>query len=177
MKYPRIPKMAIEHLVMKSRWLLMPMYLGLGVALGLYCYKFLEELWHLCAEIAVIDESRLLLGVLGLVDVCMIGNLIIMIIIGGYSIFIQRIDFDAYGADKPQGFNTLNSGALKVKMGLSLIGVSSIHLLKAFINAQSWTWMDLSKLLAIHGMFVLATLTQSGVDRIMHPTHTEKHHE
>lgn len=118
-----------------SRWLQAPLYLGLIVAQGVYVYRFMMELWHLLAEAGAMQETQVMLIVLGLIDVVMIANLLIMVIIGGYETFVSRLHLQGH-PDQPEWLSHVNAGILKVKLATALIGISSIHLLKTFINAE-----------------------------------------
>ncbi len=158
-----------EHLIYGSRWILAPLYAGLVLAMALYSYKFIEELYHLFVNINHIEESEVMLSLLNLVDITMVGNLVLMIMIGGYSIFVRKIEFIKV-ENRPQWLNQINSGTLKVKMGMSLIGVSSIHLLKAFINAEKMEWKTVSILITIHTLFIISTLALGLTDKMLHPT-------
>jgi len=153
-----------ERLIYAGRWVIAPMYVGLFVGNLIYVYKFFVELLDLCERILVITEAELLIGILNLVDITMIGNLIVMIMIGGYSIFIQKIVI-RNEEERPQWLNNINSGTLKVKMGMSLIGVSSIHLLKDFVSQGDINW----KHVVIHLIFVTSSFAMAKIDSILHP--------
>lgn len=156
----------VEHLVFGGRWMLAPMYLGLVVAISLYTYRFVLALYSLCLALPTIQEEALMLGVLNLVDITMVGNLIVMIMIGGWHIFVRTLNYQ----NRPQWLLRIDSGVLKIKMGMSLIGVSSIHLLKAFINAEHSPWEVLAKLITIHLVFVLSTLVLAYIYTLQHPS-------
>lgn len=123
----------IENSIFASRWLQMPLYLGLIVASCLYCYKFVMEVVHLCMEVNQLTEEAMLLAILGLVDVSMVLNLVYVVIIGGYTMFISKIDLDSH-PDRPEWLDHTNANTLKIKLAASLVGVSGIHLLKTFIE-------------------------------------------
>lgn len=161
---------AIERSVFVSRWLLLPMYLGLIVIQGAYCIKFLEELWVILVGFRHTSSEQMMLAALLLIDISMLGNLISMILIGGYEIFISAIDFP--GVETPRWLRNIGSGTLKVKMGMSLVGITSIHLLKEFVEIDKR--LDWSKLLAqgsIHALFLISVLVLVWVDSIMRPPH------
>jgi len=122
-----------EGVVFASRWLQAPMYLGLIIASVLYCYRFLLELWHIFQDIDTSTNEQMMLSVLGLVDVTMVANLVYMVVVGGYSIFVSRMDIEAH-PDRPEWLEKTNAATLKIKLASSLVGVSGIHLLKTFIN-------------------------------------------
>ncbi len=126
----------LETVIFGSRWLQAPLYLGLIVAQGVYVYQFMVELSHLVTTAGHLSESDIMLIILGLIDVVMIANLLIMIIIGGYETFVSRLDLEEH-PDQPEWLSHVNAGVLKVKLATALIGISSIHLLKSFINAAN----------------------------------------
>ncbi|QKT08197.1 TIGR00645 family protein [Gordonia sp. X0973] len=119
-----------------SRWLQAPLYIGLIVAQAVYVVVFWKELIHLVTDFSHLSEEKVMLIVLGLVDVVMIANLLIMVIIGGYETFVSRIGMESH-PDKPEWLSHVNPNVLKVKLAMSIIGISSIHLLKSFIEAGS----------------------------------------
>jgi uncharacterized protein (TIGR00645 family) len=174
MKSQRINKIesGLESFIFFSRWILVPMYLGLILVECVYAYRFFVELFHICLITKSITEPELLVGVLGLVDISMIGNLIAMITIGGYSIFVREIKFSNV-ANVPKWVNGITSGTLKVKMGGSLIGVSSIHLLKSFINIEHCEVRDVMLQITIHLVFVISTIAMCLVETWLHPNHAE----
>src|SRR5687768_5294336 len=126
-------KRTIGSLIFLSRWLQAPLYFGLIVAQGVYVYRFMLELLHLLQKASILDEHEVMLLVLGLIDVVMIANLLIMVIIGGYETFGSRLNLEGH-PDQPEWLSHVNAGVLKVKLATALIGISSIHLLKTFIN-------------------------------------------
>ncbi|WP_312182124.1 TIGR00645 family protein [Arthrobacter sp.] len=120
-----------------SRWLQAPLYLGLIVAQMLYVVTFMQELWHLATHITTLNEAEMMLMVLGLVDVVMVANLIIMVIIGGYETFVSRLSVDGH-PDQPEWLSQVNANILKVKLAMAIIGISSVHLLKSFVEARTY---------------------------------------
>jgi len=126
----------IGSLIFLSRWLQVPLYLGLIVAQAVYVWQFMKELWHLAEGVLSghgMDEGEIIIAVLGLVDVVMIANLLIMVIVGGYETFVSRIRLDNH-PDQPEWLSHVNANVLKVKLAMAIIGISSIHLLKSFIE-------------------------------------------
>ena len=117
----------IEYLVFVARWFQAPVYLGLIIGSGLYTYKFLEELYIMWRDIAVLTEIQSMLMVLGLIDISMVMNLLIIVIIGGYSIFTSRLNFEGI-EDRPQWLDNLDADRLKVKLSTSLASISGVHL-------------------------------------------------
>lgn len=149
-------KKFIEFVIYNSRWVLVVFYFGLIIAQCLYCYKFGHTLIELCHNFPSMDETKLMLGVLALVDITMIANLLKMIISGSYQSFVNKIGED--------NLEKISSGYLKVKIGTSLIGVSSIHLLQAFINAENVPTHDLISKSAIHIIFLVSTIGLAYID-------------
>src|SRR6186713_3630040 len=126
----------IPMLIFSSRWLQLPLYIGLIVAQGVYVVLFLKELWHLFAHAFDFSEQQIMLAVLGLIDVVMISNLLVMVIVGGYETFVSRLNLRGH-PDEPEWLSHVNASVLKVKLAMAIIGISSIHLLKTFINAEN----------------------------------------
>ena len=129
---PRLSPMSA--LIFSSRWLQLPLYLGLIVAQGVYVFLFVKELWHLIHDAASLNEQGIMLIVLGLIDVVMISNLLVMVIVGGYETFVSRLNLEGH-PDQPEWLSHVNASVLKVKLAMAIIGISSIHLLKSFIEA------------------------------------------
>lgn len=150
-----------------SRWLQLPLYLGLIVAQGVYAYKFLKELWHLVMGVAIgsMNETDIMLIVLGLVDIVMIANLLIMIIIGGYDIFVSRVEFNGH-RDQPEWLSHVNAGVLKVKLSMAIISISSVHLLRSFMDMGKMSDRDLIAQASIHMIFVLSALIMAWIEKI-----------
>lgn len=129
------PKLGpLPLLIFSARWLQLPLYLGLIVAQCVYVFLFGKELWHLINEASKLGEQEIMLIVLGLIDVVMISNLLIMVIVGGYETFISRLGLENH-PDQPEWLSHVNASVLKVKLAMAIIGISSIHLLKTFIAA------------------------------------------
>ena len=160
-----------EKLIFASRWLQAPLYAGLIVGGVLYAYKFLIELIHLCATINEITETALMLGVLTLVDITMVANLIIMVIIGGYSTFVSRMDIDKH-EDKPEWLQKIDAGTLKIKLAGSLVGVSGIHLLQVFINIKNHESEQIMWLVIIHVVFLLSSIMLAYSEKLLHQKHS-----
>lgn len=124
----------LPNLIFASRWLQLPLYLGLIVAQAVYVFLFLKELWHLIHDANTLTEQGIMLIVLGLIDVVMISNLLVMVIVGGYETFVSRLRLHNH-PDQPEWLSHVNASVLKVKLAMAIIGISSIHLLKTFIGA------------------------------------------
>ena len=185
----------LPSLIFASRWLQLPLYLGLIAAQGVYVWHFLLELWHLVeavfgnkealqalitnigyksdVQITHLNETIIMLVVLALIDVVMISNLLIMVIVGGYETFVSRLDLGDH-PDQPEWLNHVNASVLKVKLAMSIIGISSIHLLKTFINADNYTDKVLIAQTVIHAVFLLSAMAIAYTDRLMSAS-TSKH--
>lgn len=162
---PALNKM--EYWIFASRWLQAPMYFGLIVAQMVYVYKFGVELAHLITGVNQMKEVDVLLMVLGLVDVVMVANLLLMVIVGGYETFVSRLYIDEH-PDKPEWIDHVDAGVLKIKLAASLITISSIHLLKTFINADNVKNDTIAFQIAIHFVFLISALALALTEHIMH---------
>ncbi|GAB4181485.1 MAG: TIGR00645 family protein [Rhodocyclaceae bacterium] len=160
---------ALEGFIFWSRWLQAPLYVGLIIAQGVYVYQFMLELSHLVTRAGSLGETDIMLIVLGLIDVVMIANLLIMVIIGGYETFVSRLDLEGH-PDQPEWLSHVNAGVLKVKLATALIGISSIHLLKSFINASQLPDRVILWQVAIHLAFLVSALSIAWTDKIMTTT-------
>lgn len=164
----------LGRIVFASRWLQLPIYLGLIVVQGIYTYKFIKSLWHLVVNISVMDENTIMLTVLSLIDVVMIANLLIMVLIGGYETFVSRLRVDAH-PDQPEWLSHVNASVLKVKLSMAIISISSIHLLQTFINAANVPEKQLMWQLLLHLGFLVSALAIAWTDKILYGT-THKAH-
>jgi uncharacterized protein (TIGR00645 family) len=186
---------AIPRFIFATRWVQLPLYIGLIAAQGVYVVHFWIELVHLLeaamgSETAlaalvnsigyksdvVVDhltESVIMLVVLGLIDVVMISNLLVMVIVGGYDTFVSRMYLEDH-PDQPEWLSHVNASVLKVKLGTAIIGISSIHLLKSFINAANYDEKVLMWQTIIHITFLVSALAIALVDRLMQ-THSSAH--
>jgi uncharacterized protein (TIGR00645 family) len=173
---PKYPGLApLPRLIFGSRWLQLPLYLGLIVAQGVYVVLFLKELWHLVTSVATIGEQQIMLIVLGLIDVVMISNLLVMVIVGGYETFVSRLHLKGH-PDQPEWLDHVNASVLKIKLALAIIGISSIHLLKTFIEAgnlgtqgSTYTEAGIMWQTIIHTIFILSAIGIALVDRLQGP--------
>ena len=185
----------IPGLIFASRWLQLPLYLGLILAQGVYAYHFWFELLHLLeaafgnqaalqalvtsmgyqseAPLTALNETLIMLVVLALIDVVMISNLLIMVIVGGYETFVSRMELEGH-RDQPEWLDHVNASVLKVKLGTAIIGISSIHLLKTFINAANYDSKVLIAQTVIHITFLLSALAIAYTDRILISTQAIK---
>jgi uncharacterized protein (TIGR00645 family) len=159
-------------LIFSSRWLQLPLYLGLIVAQGVYVFLFVKELWHLVIHAATFTEQEIMLVVLGLIDVVMISNLLVMVIVGGYETFVSRLNLQGH-PDEPEWLSHVNAGVLKVKLAMAIIGISSINLLRTFIEAggigmpdahitaEGAMWQTI-----VHAVFIVSAIGIAWVDRL-----------
>jgi uncharacterized protein (TIGR00645 family) len=161
--------------IFMSRWLQAPLYIGLIVAQGVYVWQFWLELVHLITMMAdkSMTETALMLIVLGLIDVVMISNLLVMVIVGGWETFVSRLELENH-PDQPEWLSHVNAGVLKVKLATAIIGISSIHLLKTFINAASYDEKTLMWQTLIHITFVLSAVAIAYTEKLV--TSAQKHH-
>ena len=175
------PVKHLESLIFASRWIQAPLYLGLIVAQVVYCWLFMVELSHLVAGAFGphhMTETDVMLIVLGLIDVVMIANLLVMVIVGGYETFVSRLDLEDH-PDQPEWLSHVNAGVLKIKLSTAIIGISSIHLLKSFINAANLSEHTLMWQVVIHVVFLFSALAMALVDKTMTQTlalQHQKHH-
>jgi uncharacterized protein (TIGR00645 family) len=185
---PVSPLRPLPNLIFASRWLQLPLYLGLIAAQAVYVVHFLLELWHLVeaaagsqpalqqlissigykptTAITALNETIIMLVVLALIDVVMISNLLIMVIVGGYETFVSRMGLEGH-RDQPEWLSHVNASVLKVKLATAIIGISSIHLLKTFINADNYTDRVLIAQTVIHITFLLSAIAIAYTDKIM----------
>jgi uncharacterized protein (TIGR00645 family) len=155
----------IESLLYASRWMLAPIYLGLSVGLVLLGIKFFEEVLHALPSVLALKETELVLLILSLVDMALVGGLLVMVMLSGYENFISSIDIKE-GQEKLAWLGKLDSGSLKQKVAASIVAISSIHLLQAFMNAQRISNDKLMWYVIIHLTFVLSALGMALVDKM-----------
>jgi uncharacterized protein (TIGR00645 family) len=177
----------LPNLIFASRWLQMPLYLGLIAAQAVYVFHFGIELYHLVGaafgnqsdvdalvksigyadqNIKSLNETVIMLVVLALIDVVMISNLLIMVIVGGYETFVSRMNLENH-PDQPEWLSHVNASVLKVKLATAIIGISSIHLLKTFINAANYSEKVLLWQTTIHVVFLLSAMAIAYTDKLM----------
>ena len=193
---PTQPIGPLPKLIFASRWLQLPLYLGLIAAQGIYVYHFWIELIHLIeaafgnqdalnalvssmgyksgAEVTALNETIIMLVVLALIDVVMISNLLIMVIVGGYETFVSRMGLESH-PDQPEWLSHVNASVLKVKLATAIIGISSIHLLKTFINAANYDEKVLMWQTVIHAVFLLSAMAIAFTDRLLNLSAASKH--
>jgi len=163
----------LAAIIFSSRWLQLPLYLGLIVAQGVYVLLFVKELWHLVSHATSFGEQEIMLIVLGLIDVVMISNLLVMVIVGGYETFVSRLGLENH-PDQPEWLSHVNASVLKVKLAMAIIGISSIHLLRTFIEAGNldsatsrYTSTGVMWQTIIHCVFILSAIGIALVDRLI----------
>ena len=178
----------IPRMIFASRWLQLPLYLGLIAAQAVYVFHFWVELVHLLEAafgnqtalqalvtsigykgdgvVVALNETIIMLVVLALIDVVMISNLLIMVIVGGYETFVSRLDLEGH-RDQPEWLSHVNASVLKVKLATAIIGISSIHLLKTFINAANYSDKVLMAQTGIHITFLLSAIAIAYTDKLM----------
>ncbi len=162
----------LSTLLFGSRWLQVPLYLGLIAAQLVYVVHFMVELQHLVSGTFSLGEEKIMLIVLGLIDVVMISNLLIMVIVGGYETFVSRLNLKGH-PDEPEWLSHVNANVLKVKLATAIIGISSIHLLKTFINAPNLDEKTLLWQTVIHMAFIASAISIAYIDKLM--PHAGKH--
>lgn len=182
------PLRPLPNLIFASRWLQLPLYLGLIVAQTIYVWLFWQELYflvlaavgngdalqHIIEAVSIegvpkptkLNETVIMLVVLGLIDVVMISNLLIMVIVGGYETFVSRLRLEGH-PDQPEWLSHVNASVLKVKLATAIIGISSIHLLRTFINAAAYDSKTIMAQVGIHITFLLSALAIAAADRVM----------
>ena len=187
------PLRPLPSLIFASRWLQLPLYLGLILAQAVYVFHFWVELVHLVEaafgnkaalqqlvtsigyksdfEVMALNETIIMLVVLALIDVVMISNLLIMVIVGGYETFVSRLHLEEH-PDQPEWLSHVNASVLKVKLATAIIGISSIHLLKTFINAANYDLKVLMWQTIIHVVFLLSALAIALTDRLLSKPHS-----
>ena len=184
------PLRFIPRLIFASRWLQLPLYLGLIVAQIVYVVLFVEELVHLVellwnpsaldatvSRLGIAERSKetvIMIIVLSLIDVVMISNLLIMVIVGGYETFVSRLRLENH-PDQPEWLSHVNANVLKVKLGTAIIGISSIHLLKSFISAGTLPVQALMWQTIIHCVFLVSAVSIALIDRLMTPSPGKRH--
>jgi uncharacterized protein (TIGR00645 family) len=170
----------VAQLIFGSRWLQVPLYIGLIIAQAVYVLLFLKELWHLVAHSFDASEQQIMLVVLGLIDVVMISNLLVMVIVGGYETFVSRLNLRGH-PDEPEWLSHVNASVLKIKLAMAIIGISSISLLRTFIEAgnlgttrSNFTETGVMWQVLIHLTFIISAIGIAWVDRLSESGHRNK---
>lgn len=161
----------IERLLFASRWILAPVYLGLSLALLALGVKFFMELWHLMTHVFFEDEASVVLRLLAMVDLVLVGTLIVMVMFSGYENFVSRLDVGESGGEKLSWLGKLDANSLKLKVASSIVAISSIHLLRQFMNADKVGQTTLMWYVIIHLTFVVSAVMMGVLDRITSAQH------
>ena len=156
-------ELAVESIILASRWLLVVFYLGLGVALAVYAVSFGYKLYQFVGKVFVLDDTDTILAMLGLIDAALVASLVVMVIISGYENFVSRFDVND---GEVHWLGTIDVGSLKIKVASTIVAISSIHLLQIFLNHQTYTPVQLMWLTIMHLAFVLSALILAYIDRI-----------
>ena len=164
----------ISQVIFASRWLQVPIYLGLIVVQGIYAYKFIKSLWDLLTNLNELDSNAIMLAVLNLIDVVMIANLLVMVIVGGYEIFVSRLNTEDH-PDEPEWLDHVNASVLKVKLSMSIISISSIHILHTFVNVTNTPEKTMMWQLLLHLGFLLSAIAMAYTDKILYSTSHKSH--
>lgn len=168
LKFLKLTTRIIPRLIFSSRWLQAPLYLGLVGVLAIYVYKFGIGLAHLFTTTKNgLNESEIMLQALDLIDVVMIANLLIMVTIGGYETFVSRLRLSAH-PDRPEWLDEVNAGSMKVKLSLALIGISSIHLLRTFIDISHKSNEEVIWQVVIHITLLLSAISIAFTNKLLH---------
>ena len=162
----------IEKLLFASRWILAPVYLGLSLAMVALGIKFFQEAYHVITHVFILAEADLVLALLGMIDLVLVGSLIVMVMFSGYENFVSRIDIEGDG-DKLGWLGKLDAGTLKLKVAASIVAISSIHLLRAFMNVGGLSDNTLMWYVIIHLTFVVSALLMGVLDKMSFASHRE----
>ena len=155
----------IENAMYAARWLLAPIYFGLSLALLALALKFFQEVFHLLPSVFERSESDLILVLLGLIDMALVGGLLVMVMISGYENFVSQLDIDE-DKEKLSWLGKMDSGSLKMKVAASIVAISSIHLLKVFMDAKNIDPVHLKWYVILHITFVLSAFAMGYLDKL-----------
>ena len=164
----------LSKTIFASRWLQVPIYLGLIVVQGIYAHKFMKNLWYLLTNVNEMDADTIMLAVLNLIDVVMIANLLVMVTLGGYEIFVSKLRTKNH-PDQPEWMSHVNATVLKVKLSMSIISISSIHLLQTFVNASKIPEKTIMWEVIIHFSFLISAIAMAYTDKILYSTSHKNH--
>jgi len=163
---------AIEKLLFSSRWILAPIYIGMSLTLVALGVKFFQELFHVLSHILVIRETDMVLTVLALIDMVLVASLVVMVMFSGYENFVSRIEVDD-DSEKLGWLGKLDAGTLKLKVAASIVAISSIHLLRVFMNASQIPNDKLMWYVIIHLTFVVSAVMMGVLDKLSFAIHRE----
>ncbi|MDT3708657.1 MAG: TIGR00645 family protein [Pseudomonadaceae bacterium] len=155
----------LENTMYAARWLLAPIYFGLAFALLALAIKFFQEIFHILPAILALGEAELILKLLSLIDMALVGGLLVMVMISGYENFVSQLDI-AEGKEKLDWLGKMDSGSLKMKVAASIVAISSIHLLRMFMDAQQLESEKLMWYVIIHLTFVLSAFVMGYLDKL-----------
>ncbi len=158
---------SIENIILASRWLLVVFYLGLTVALGLYCVSFLRKLWEYFSNVMVLGETDAILKILSLIDASLVASLVVMVIISGYENFVSRFDNIDEKNTELSWLGKIDAGSLKIKVASTIVAISSIHLLQIFLNVNQYTSEQIMWLTIMHMAFVFSALLLAYIDKVI----------
>src|SRR6195256_2690289 len=163
---------SVEKVLFACRWLLAPMYLGLSLALLALAVKFFQEAVHSLSVILTLAETDLVLTVLSLIDIVLVGSLIVMVMLSGYENFVSKLDTGSE-QESPAWLGKLDSGGLKLKVAVSIVAISSIHLLRIFMNAEGTPNDKILWYVVLHLTFVVSAVLLGVLDRIAFASHRD----
>jgi uncharacterized protein (TIGR00645 family) len=155
----------IENAMYASRWLLAPIYFGLSLGLLALALKFFQEIFHILPNIFALAESELILVLLSLIDMALVGGLLVMVMISGYENFVSQLDIDE-GKEKLNWLGKMDSSSLKMKVAASIVAISSIHLLRVFMDAKNIEPQYLMWYVIIHMTFVVSAFAMGYLDKL-----------
>jgi len=153
----------LELAIFRSRWILAPIYLGLAAALVILTVKFIQELAHIVPQVIEMPEERIVLACLTLVDIALVGNLLLMVVFAGYENFVSKIDVKDH-VDRPEWMGKVDMSGLKIRLIASIVAISSIQILKAFLNVDDYSDRHLAWMVGIHVTFVFSGVLLAFMD-------------
>jgi uncharacterized protein (TIGR00645 family) len=157
----------LELAIFRSRWILAPVYLGLAAALAILTVKFIQELIHIVPQVLEMPEESIVLACLTLVDIALVGNLLLMVVFAGYENFVSKIDVKDH-VDRPEWMGKVDMSGLKIRLIASIVAISSIQVLKAFLNVDDYTDRHIAWMVGIHIMFVVSGVLLALMDWLEH---------
>ena len=166
----RLIERIIEQTILASRWLLVPVYLALAATLAVFGIKAVQETIHLFEKVLIMSEIEITLAVLALIDLALIANLLVMVILSSYETFVSTLDL-AEGQEKPSWLGKVDAATLKIKLAVSIVAISSIHLLRAFMNVGGNEQKEIFWLVVVHLTFVVSALLMAVIDKIAFAEH------
>jgi uncharacterized protein (TIGR00645 family) len=159
----------LDTAIFSARWMIYPINVGLFLALTVYVYKFIAEVFTLMTHAAIFTSEEIMVSMLGLVDTALVATLLIMIIQGNHQIFIRRLEISD-PRDRPQWLDHIDSGILKVKVALSIVGITLVQILKDFVNIEHVDWTTCVHRMYIHGLCLVSALVIAVIWRVTHPS-------